>query len=167
MEQHVHHTEAVRQVADVSSSDGLIAQVLALGRVQDWIVVQDVLVGQEKEASRAASWITDGVDGLRVHDFDDRFDERPRGEVLASLGTPVGDAFGQQALIGITLDVGIQGAPVLVADEVDNESAKNCWLLDLVRGLLKDGTQGPGFLGQLLEHLAVVGLELVSVECHQ
>ena len=99
------------------------------------VVLLDVAVRGEQEAAGAAGRVGDDFAGLRLDAVHDGIDERARREVLARAALDVLGVALQQPLVRVALDVGAHPAPVLVADQVDDELPQLRRVLNLVLGL--------------------------------
>ena len=77
-------------------------------------------MGSEEKATRAASWIPDGLAWRRTHDIDDGPDERPGCKVLP--GALVGGAGGlfEEAFVDGALDVDVHTGPILAGNHLDD-----------------------------------------------
>lgn len=76
--------------------------------VHDRVVTEDVLVCDKKESPCTARGIADSVPWAWSHDVDDGADERSGSEVLTGFCAAATDSFSQQALVGVSLHVGIE-----------------------------------------------------------
>ena len=160
VEQQVHRGQPCGAVDQLVAGDELVAEVLALGGREAGGVAGGVLVGDEEEAAGAAGGVDDRVSGLGVDDVDDRPDQLARREVLPGAGALVGSALGQQLLVGVSLEVGARGRPVLLVDEVDDESLELGRVLDPVLGLPEDRAERARLLCETDQDLGVGDLQL-------
>ncbi len=117
----------------------------------------------EQEAARPAGRVGDPRSGLRSHHLDDRPDQRSRREVLAGPGLDVLRVSLEQALVGVALHVGVEREPALPVDQVDDEAAQLCRILDPVLRLAEDDAQHPRLPAELGEDMTVMNLERVAV----
>lgn len=62
------------------------AQAAGDGAVLGGGLAAHMLIGREQEAAGAAGGVVHRLIRLRVHDLDDRVDQRARGEILAGAG---------------------------------------------------------------------------------
>lgn len=69
----------------------------------------------------------------------------------------------QQPLVGVALDVGVEGGPLLALDQVGDEAAQLGGVLNLVLRLAEDHAEHPRLLAQFVEDVAVLDLEVVAV----
>ena len=79
--------------------------------------------------------------GRRLDAVDHGGDQSPGGEVLPRAGLDVLGALGEQLLVGVALDVGARGGPVLLVDQVDDQPLELGRVLDLVLRLAEDHAQ--------------------------
>lgn len=163
MQPKVHRRQPGGPVDQLDAADERVPQVLALSGRETGRVPGDVGVGGEEEPPGAGGRVDDGVRDGRVDAVDHRVDERPRREVLPGAGLHVLRAARQQLLVGVALDVGAGGRPVLLVDEVDDEPLELRRVLDAVLGLAEDRPEDAALLGQAVEDARVLGLEVVAV----
>ena len=139
VEQQVHRRQPRGAVDELEAGDELVAQVLALGRRQARGVAGGVLVGGEQEAAGAAGRVDDGVSRRWAATTSTIAWMSARGVKYWPAPEPcVGGALGEQLLVGVALDVGAGGRPVLLVDEVDDEPLELGRVLDPVLGLPED-----------------------------
>ena len=72
--------------------------------------------GQE-ESALPTGWIADSHSGFGLHDFDHRFDERARREILPGAALGVFSVLLQQAFVNFALDVDVQTHPGFFVDQ--------------------------------------------------
>jgi hypothetical protein len=111
--------------------------------------------------------IADRHPRLRPHDLDDGPDQRAWGEVLAGASLDVLGVLGEQALVGVAFDIGIQAGPLLAVDQVGDQPAQFRRVLDLVLGFAEDDAQHPLLTTERLERVAVLDLQLVAIALEQ
>jgi hypothetical protein len=163
VKEQVHHAEAGGVVDDLGAAERIEAKVLLLIGVQVGVVRGDELVCSEQEAAGAAGRVADGRAGLRSHHLDDRLDQWPRREVLASARLDVLGVLLEQALVGVALHVDVERHPLLPVDQVDDQTAELRRILNAVLGLAEDDPEHPGPTAKLGEDVPVMNLELVAV----
>jgi hypothetical protein len=73
----------------------------------------------------------------------------------------------QQALVGIALDVGAEGHPLLLVEQVGDQAFELGGILDLVLGLAEHQPQQAVLLAQVLKHAAVLGFQFHAVLAHE
>ena len=100
--------------------------------------------------------------GCRSHDFDNGLDQRTRGKILPGAALRVLGVFLQQALVDVTLHIGIQAAPGFIVDEL-NDAFEFGGVLNLVLGFSEDYAQRAALPAQRLEDMTVVGFEGVAI----
>ena len=125
-----------------------------------------IVVGCQKETAGAARRIADGLHRFRSHHFHNGLDQRARGEVLTRAAFGVLGVFLQQALVDVSLHIGIQAAPRLIVDEL-NDSFEFGGVLNLVLGFSEDDAQRAALPAQFVKDVAVVGFEGVAVFVNQ
>ncbi len=131
--------------------------------VQVGIVLRDMVMGRQEEAAGATGGVADRLSGRRAHHVHDRLYQRARGEVLSCTGLDILGVPLQQFLVDGALHVHVHDKPLLAIDEIDNETAKQGRVLDLVLGLAEDEAQHPRLSTQLLQGVAVVHFQVIAV----
>jgi hypothetical protein len=137
MQQQVHRRQPRGAIDQFVAGDKAFPQVVALDRRHRGGSPGGVLVGDEQEAAGATGRVGHG----RPDDVHDGGDQIPRREVLASAGALVRGSPGQQLLVGVALEVGARGRPVLLVDQVDDELFELGWILHPVLRLAEDRAQ--------------------------
>ena len=129
----VHLRQAGRPVDQLDAADRAARQArpLLTGERRA-VVILDELVRGEQEAARPRCRVHDRVVWRRLHAVDHRSDERARSEVLTCAGLDVLGTALQQRLVGVALDVGACGRPVVRVDEVDDQLPQRRRVADLV-----------------------------------
>ena len=122
MQQQVHGAQSRREVGDFRAGEGARAQVGCLVGLQGREPVDDGSVRAQEEAAGAAGRIADAVAGLGHHHVDDRGDQCPRREVLASASGALLGGLLDQSLVGGACDVGVVAEPLVLVDEVLDKS---------------------------------------------
>ncbi len=127
------------------------------------MVLGQIVVRREQEATRAARRIADRLPRLRGDHIHHGRDERPRREVLPRPTLHVLGVLLQQALVGIALHVGRERGPLLLVDQIHDEPPELGRILDLVLRLAEDEAKHPRPLAEFLQRVAVVNLEVIAV----
>ena len=91
-------------------------------------------------------------------------DKGARGEVLSRAGLHVLSVLGEQPLVRVSLNVGIEDHPLLLVDEVRDEALELGRVLDLVLRLPKDDPERARLPAELGKGMAVLHLERVAIE---
>jgi len=162
VEQQVHGAEARDAVHQLDAEERAVLELLLLRAVKG-VVLGEVIVGGEQEAAGAAGGIADGLARLRGDHVHHGGDERSRGEVLARAALHVLGVLLQEALVGVALDIGGEAGPLFLVDQVHDEAAELGRVLDLVLRLAEDDAEHARALAELLQHVAVMDLQLVAV----
>jgi hypothetical protein len=118
--------------------------------------------GQQK-APRAAGRVAHRVLRRGLHHLHDRLDELARREVLARALRRLGGALREQAFVDVAFDVRLEREPLLGLDEVHDQALERCRVLDVRARLLEDLAQHAGLAGKVLERLAVLRFQLLTV----
>jgi hypothetical protein len=85
---------------------------------------------------------------LRAHDGDDGVDQDTGREVLAGAGFGILRVFFEQPFVDVALDVGAEGAPGFLIDEIDDEAAQVGGVLDLVLGFAENDAENAVLAGR-------------------
>jgi len=141
--------------------------VRALVRGQVLRIESGALVGCEQEAGGPRGRVQHLVVGGRPDAVDHRRDQRSWGEVLSGAGLDVLGALGEQLLVGVALDVDTGGGPVLLVDQVDDESLELGRVLDPVLRVAEGGPEGALLPAEVLQDVPVGDLEGVPVRVEQ
>jgi hypothetical protein len=75
--------------------------------------------------------------------------------------------FFEEALVGVALEIGVEGSPRFLVDEIDDEPAELGRVLDFVLRLAEDDAEHAGTLAEFLEDVAVERFEVVPVDFHE
>jgi len=89
------------------------------------------------------------------------------GEVLAGPALGVLGVLLQQPLVGVALDVGVEGCPPLAVDQVGDEALQLGRILDLVLGLAEDDPEHSRLAPQRLQRVPVLALQGIAVQPDQ
>ena len=157
----VHRGKGDDEGCVVVTEERLVAQeveLLAVVRLPFHIVV-----GSQKEATRAASGIAHGFADSRTRHIDHRLDERTGREVLACARLLVLAVLFEDAFVDGTLHVAIEVEPVLLVDHRD-DLLQIDGLVDLVLRLDEDGADEAVLLREVLQGLLVLLDEVHAVE---
>ena len=167
MQQQVHRGEASGAVDEFDAVRERVLQVVPLVGRHLVDIRGGVLVGDEEEAARAAGWVGDAVVDSWVDDVDDGLDEGAGREVLPGARALVARALGEEAFVGVAVDVGARLRPVLLADEIDDEAAQLRGVGDAVLRLAEDGADDALFACEAVEDARVLEFEIVAGGLHE
>jgi hypothetical protein len=168
VQQHVHRAETRGAIDDLPPMHRLVAQKAFGVRVHlGDVVIDDPLVRREQKAAGATRGVCDGLARPRLKARDHRPGQWPWGEVLTGARLRVFGALLKQTLVGIALQVRVDGAPRLLVDEVHDEAAQLCRILDPVLCLAVDRAERARLLAKRFEDVPVMYLELVTVAIKQ
>jgi len=103
VEEEVHGAEP-RGGGDEFDGVECVGFEVALLRAVEFVGLENVGGGGEKESAGSGRGINDCGAGLRAHDLDDGIDQDARGEVLAGAGLGVLGVLFEQAFVDIALD---------------------------------------------------------------
>ncbi len=161
----VHRAEADDAGDDVGAAQRLRLEVLHR-RPVELVVLGDMVVGGEQEASGAAGGIADHLPRLRIHHLHDGADQRTRGEILPRpLVRGAGGLF-EQAFVDRALDVHIHSGPILLRDH-PYHPLEIRWVGDLVLRLAENDPHQPRLLAEGLKRVAVVDFEIIPTPAVQ
>ena len=99
--------------------------------------------------------------------IDDRLDELPRREVLASsLGRFFG-ALGEQPFVDVSLHVGFHARPLHRFYEIDDQSPQRGRVLNVGPSLLENLAEHPRLLAEFLQRVPVMDLKFIPLLLEQ
>jgi len=101
---------------------------------------------------------------LRAHDLDDGVDQDARREVLAGAGLGILRILFEEAFVDIALDVGAEGAPGFLVDEIDDEAAQVGGILDFVLGFAENDAEKARLFAEIFQGVAVMSFERQAVQ---
>jgi len=166
VQEEIHGTEPGDAIDQLESVERAIPQALLLRPIK-CMVMGEKIMGRQQEATRTAGRIADRLAGLGGHGIDDGCDQGAGGEVLASSPLHIGGVLFQESLVGIPLDIDTETRPLLLVDEIDNQSAKLGRVLNFVLRLTENQPQHSRTLAQLLQGVPVVGFQIIPIELDQ
>ena len=143
--------------------EGAVFQGFLLGAVEVG-EFRKVVEDGEEEAAGAAGGVADGLAGLRGHDIDNGGDEGAGREVLTCAAFDVGGVLFEETLVGVALEIGVEGGPGFLVDEIGDEAAELGRVLDLVLRLAEDDAQHARALTQFFKGVAVMDFKLVAIK---
>ena len=105
-------------VGDVVADEvAVLALAIDLQEVGACVLPDDVLVGVDEEAGRAARRVADPVSDIGVDQFHDHPDDVARGAELSVL--PGGGELGEEILVDVALGVAVLGGDIHIIDDGD------------------------------------------------
>ena len=167
VQQQVHRAQPGGVVDDLPSREQPRAEVARLVGVEVRVVAQDVIERRQEEPAGAAGRVADPHVRARLHHVDHRRDQRPGREVLAGTRLGVGRVLLEQALVGVALHVGVEGHPLLVADQVLDQPLELGRVLDAVLRLAEHDAQQVVGAAEVVEDGDVVRFERLALQVEQ
>ncbi len=131
------------------------------------VVIANEVVRDEKETAGAARRIADRFVRLWLHHMDECADERTRSEVLACAAFHVLGVLLQKPFVGVAFDVGIEGRPFFLVDQVSDQAAQLRRVLDFALRLAKDDADQSWFFAEFFERMTIMNLQFISVALQQ
>ena len=146
------------------AEEGLVFEEFLLFPIQRIVGgIGKVFLGGEEEAAGAAAGIGDGLAGLGTEAPDHSANERTGSKVLTCAALDILGVFLEQSLVDLALDVGGHGDPLFLVDHL-HHAVQDGGVADLIARLGEDLTQKAALLGQLLQGLLVLLLQLGALE---
>ena len=143
----VHNAEPGRVGNQLPALHELRPQMLLLVLVERLaLMLDDVIVSGQKEATRTCCWIANGVVGSELYAVHDGLDEFTGREVLARPFWTFGGTLGEQPFVDIPLHISIHLGQFLHVDEVHDQPPQRGRVLDFRPSLLEDFAQHPRLL---------------------
>src|SRR5262249_42777662 len=99
-----------------------------------------------------------------AHDLDNPPDQCARREVLPRSRLKILRVPLQQPLVSVALNVDVECHPLLAVDQIDDQTAELCWILDPVLRLAEDDAEHSLLLADLAQDTDVVRFELITIE---
>ena len=146
------------------AEEGLVLEKFLLFPIQRIVGgIGKVFLGGEEEAAGAAAGIGDGLAGLGTETSDHGANERTGGKILPRAALDILGVLLEQSLVDLALDVGGHGDPLFLVDHL-HHAVQDGGVADLIARLGEDLTQKAALLGQLLQGLLVLLLQLGALE---
>src|SRR6266568_3216662 len=149
VQKEVHYAQPCRVVHDLPAVQRVVFQKALLVPVKV-VVMHNVIVRSQQEATRTTGRIADTLPSFRTRDINNGLDQRTRRKILACPALGVFSVLLQQPFVGITLHIGFQDGPGLAINQVNNQTAQLGRVLYLILRLTKDNTQHTWLLAQFL-----------------
>lgn len=106
VQEQIHRGEARRPVDKFVATDEVVLELVALEGIHPGDVARHMVVRDEEEPAGAARGVDHRVGDGRIDCVHDRLDEGAWSEVLTGSGPLVRGALGEEAFVGVTVDVG-------------------------------------------------------------
>src|SRR5437879_11874217 len=130
-------------------------------------MIANEIVCDEKKTARAARRIANRIARLRLHYINKCADERTRSEVLSSAAFHVFGILLQEPFVSVAFHVGIERRPFFFVDQVSNQPAKLCRVLDFVLRFSKDDADQSRFFAEFFERVAIMNFKLIAIALQQ
>ena len=121
-----------------------------------FVVMALVIIGGQKESTRAAGRVVHSLAGCGPHYVHDGLDERTRREILPRPSLHVRRVFLQQAFVGVALHIDFQSHPLLFANQIGDKALQLGRVLHLVLCLSENYAEHTRLLPKLRQDVAVV-----------
>ena len=145
VEVQVHHAKPDHAVHNIRAVKGLVSQEALLCSVKPIAFLGKVVIGSQEKSAGAACRIADGLHRLRFHHLHNRLNQGTGREVLTGAAFGIFSVLLQQTFVDVPFHIGIQAAPGLIIDEL-NDALEFGRVLNLVLRFSEDYPQRAALL---------------------